>query len=82
LERTLTLGLRVLLALIGVTAVAAGVVVAVAEVRRLALGSPPVPTILVVLLCGVVLLGGASLIRGALRGRIAVRRPRRRTRGG
>ena len=77
-ERSLGLGLRVLLGVIGAAALGAGVVVGATELRHAYLGSPPVPTVLAALVAGVVALGGSLLIRGALRGRIAVRTPRRR----
>ena len=76
-ERTLGFGLRVLIGVIGAAAVGAGFVVAVTELRSAYLGSPLAPTLLAVVVAGVVAVGGVVLIRGALRGRIAVRKPRR-----
>ena len=43
-------------------------------------GASPAPSLLVAAACGVVALGGASLIRSAVQGRIALRRIRRRRR--
>lgn len=76
-DRILRVGLRVLLGIIGAAALSAGVVVAVTELRSAYLGSPPVPTVLAALIACVVAVGGGVLIRGAVRGRIAVRSPRR-----
>jgi hypothetical protein len=76
-DRVLNSGLRVLLGIIGAAALSAGGIVAVTELRYAYLGSPPVPTALAALVACVVAVGGGLLIRGALRGRIAVRPPRR-----
>jgi hypothetical protein len=75
-DRVLNSGLRVLLGVIGAAALSAGLIVAATELRSAYLGSPPVPTALAALVAGVVALGGGLLIRGALRGHIAVRSPR------
>ena len=71
-------GLRVLLAIIGLAALASGIVVAATELRYAYLGSPLMPTLLVSGVAGLVTLGGVLLLRGAIRGRIAVRDPRGR----
>lgn len=71
-------GLRVLLAIIGTAAVGSGIVVAATEVRWAYLGAPVVPTLLASLVAGLAAVGGGLLIRGAIRGRIAVRDPRGR----
>jgi len=76
-ERVLGIGLRVLLAVIGIAALGAGLVVAATELRSAHLGSPPLPTMLASVVALVAAFGGALLIRGALRGRIAVRPIRR-----
>jgi len=75
-DRTLNAGLRVLLGVIGLAALAAALIVAGAELRHASPGSSPIAAALVALVAGVVALGGGLLIRGALRGRIAVRSPR------
>jgi len=78
LERHLGLGLRVLLGSLGVIAATAGVATAAAEVPRLLHGARPLPAVSVALASALVTLGGATLVRGAWRGRVAVRRPGRR----
>ena len=75
-DRVLGSGLRFLVGLIGAAALGAGLLVAATEVRYAYLGSPPVPTVLAGLVAGVVALSGGVLLRGAFRGRIAVRSPR------
>jgi len=79
-ERVLPSGLRVLVGLIGAAALGAGFVVAATELRYAYLGSPLLPTLLASVVASVVALGGAVLLRGAVRGRIAVRSPRRHRR--
>jgi hypothetical protein len=78
-ERVLSLGLRALLAVIGAVALGAGLVVGVTELRVAYLGSPLVPTLGVALICGAIVVGGVTLLRGAIRGRIAFRHPRGRS---
>jgi hypothetical protein len=70
--------LRVLLAVIGTTALGSGIVVAATELRYAYLGSPLVPTVLASGVAAVAAVGGLLLLRGAIRGRIAVRDPRGR----
>ena len=77
MERVLGSGLRVLLGVVGAAAAGAGLLVAATELRYLYLGSPLVPTLIASVVAGVAALGGGLLIRGAFRGRIAVRSPRR-----
>jgi hypothetical protein len=72
-EQPIGPGLRVLLAVIGAAAVAAGSVVVTAELQSTA-RSPL--SILAVAFCVVIVVGGAVLIRGAMRGRIRFRRNR------
>jgi hypothetical protein len=76
-ERVLGSGFRVLIGIIGAAALGAGAIVAVTELRYAYFGSPPIPTILASLVASVVALGGAVLLRGATRGRMAVRPTRR-----
>jgi hypothetical protein len=76
-ERDLGVGLRALLGVVGTAALGAGILVAGTQLRGAYLGAPRLPTIGVTVMCGVIALGGAALLRGALRGRIAVRRTRR-----
>jgi hypothetical protein len=73
-ERALGAGLRVLLGVIGAAAVSAGFLVGVAELRSIYRGSPLAPSLLAAVFAGFVTVGGVVLVRGALRGRIAVRR--------
>ena len=77
-ERVLGTAMRVLLGLLGVIAVGAGVTVGLTELRVLSQGSPAVPTLIAAGVCALVVLGGVLLVRGALRGRIRVRRHGRR----
>ena len=74
-ERVLITPMRILLGVLGVIALGAGVVIGIREVRLMRTGSPVVPAVLLVAFCLVVAVGGVALMRGALRGRIAVRRP-------
>jgi len=79
-ERVLGPGFRVLLGVVGAAALGAGVIVGATELRVAYLGSPLLPTLAAALVCGAVAVGGAALLRGAIRGRIAVRRNRPRPR--
>jgi len=72
-ERAIGPVLRLLLAVIGGSALVAALVVANGEVRSAMRGAPILPT-LIVFFCAVIVAGGALLIRGALRGRIRFRR--------
>ena len=78
MERNLGWGMRSLLGLVGAIALVAGIIVGVTGLRWLSLGAPPLPTFLAVIVCGLVVAGGATVLRGAVRGRITVRRPSRR----
>ena len=71
-------GLRVLLGIIGTAALGSGVVVTATELRSAYGGAPLVPTVLAALVAGLAALGGGLILRGAIRGRIAVRDPRGR----
>jgi hypothetical protein len=67
--------MRGLLGLVGTVAFGVGLALAATEIRLLAIGSPPIPTLLAAAVCSIVAAGGFTLLRGAIRGRIAVRRP-------
>jgi len=73
MERPLGVGLRLLLGLLGAVALGAGLLVGATEVRS-HLGSWGFASVLITVVCAVVALGGVTLLRGAIRGRIAVRR--------
>jgi hypothetical protein len=75
---SLSPGLRVLLAIIGAAALGSALIVATAQIRSENAGSAPVRTTVALLVSGVVAIGGALLLRGAVQGRIAVRDPRGR----
>jgi hypothetical protein len=77
-ERPIGLVLRVLLALIGLSALVAAFVVGVAQLRSTTMsGSTPLPALILGCFCVVIAIGGVLLIRGAVRGRIRFRRIRR-----
>ena len=67
--------MRMLLGLLGAIAFGAGVVIGVTELHLMRGGSPAAPALLVAGICALVAVGGAALVRGAVRGRITVRRP-------
>lgn len=77
-ERALTPVLRALLAALGAVAVGAGVVVMTMQLQAAYRGSPLLPALVITPFCAIVVIGGATLIRGAVRGRMEFRRPRRR----
>ena len=74
-EASLGTPMRVLLGLLGAIAFGAGIATFTAELRRIRSGSTLVPTLFVAGICTLVVVGGAVLLRGAVRGRITVRRP-------
>ena len=74
-ERVLGSAMRVFLGLLGAVALGAGVVVSMIELRALGGSAPVVPAVLCATMGGLGALGGLLLLRGAFRGRIAVRRP-------
>ena len=75
-ERALGPGLRGLLAVLGAAALVAGVLAGAVQLRSIALGAPPLPALALALACAVAVAGGLRLLRGAVRGRIVVRRTR------
>jgi hypothetical protein len=77
-ERDLSVGLRLLLGVIGATAVGASLAVGAYEIQRADFGASFAIALALALFCGGVASGGVLLLRGAWRGRIAVRRPRAR----
>ena len=81
IERPLSPVLRVLLGVIGATAVAAGAVVAARALLGFDIGmvGPALARALAVVVAALAIVGGMQLMRGAVRGRIVHRRnaPRR-----
>lgn len=75
-ERSLSPVLRVLLGVIGATAVAAGIVVIAYALRGFDIApvGPALARALAVVVAALAVVGGAQLMRGALRGRIVHRR--------
>jgi hypothetical protein len=80
MERALGHGLRLLLGLLGAVALGGGLLVGATRLREAYRGSPLLPALAVALICGAAALGGVALLRGAIRGRIVVRRNRPRSR--
>jgi len=68
-------GLRLLLGVLGAATLVAGIATGVAEMRRVAQASAPWAAIALALACLAIACTGALLLRGAWRGRIAVRDP-------
>jgi hypothetical protein len=83
-ERTLSAGMRALLGVIGITSLIAGIAVAVAQVRAITYGASVAPALLAAAMAILVAASGTYIIRGAIRGRIIVRRTgaRRKSRFG
>jgi hypothetical protein len=77
-EEQLTIGLRLLIGLLGALSLTLGLLLTATELRWAYVGSPPVPTLAAALVCLLGTSGGAYLLRGAWRGRIGVRRTRGR----
>jgi hypothetical protein len=77
-ERMLTTSMRVVAGLFGTAVLCLGLFIMATELQAANNGSPPVPAILAAVVCAFVALGGASLLRSAIRGRITVRPTRRR----
>ena len=77
-ERRLTTPMRVITGLFGTAVLCLGLFVMATELQAANNGSPIVPTVLAAVVCAFVALGGASLLRSAVRGRIALRPTRRR----
>ena len=75
-------GLRALLGVVGAAATLGGLLVGATELRIAARWWPYGPALVAAAAGGVIALGGAALVRGAVRGRIAVHRPGRRHRPG
>jgi hypothetical protein len=70
--------MRLLVGAFGLGVLTLGLLLAAREVLRAIRGAAPVPAVLIAAACGLVAVGGASLVRSALRGRIPLRRIRRR----
>lgn len=79
-ERVLSMGLRLLLGVIGAAAVCAALAVGATRTGPARPGASLPVALAVLLVCSAVAVGGVFLLRGAWRGRIAVRRPRARRR--
>jgi len=77
-ERRLTTPMRVITGLFGTAVLCLGLFVMATELQAANNGSPVVPAVLTAAMCALVALGGASLLRSAVRGRIALRPTRRR----
>ena len=77
-ERMLTTPMRVVTALFGTAVLCLGLFVMATELRAANNGSPVVPAVLAAVVCAFVALGGAALLRSAIRGRIVLRSTRRR----
>ena len=73
-EQTLGWGMRALIAVIGAAAFGAGLTVTATELQGLRRGAALLPSLLIMGVACLALLGGALLLRGAYRGRIEVRR--------
>lgn len=73
-ERPLNAGMRGLLGLLGTTSVVAGIAVAVVQVRSIIHGASLAATLPIAALAILVAGSGAYIVRGAVRGRIVVRR--------
>jgi len=67
--------LRILLGILGAIAFVGGATVALIELAAFRRGEAAALSLLVALVCALAAAGGILLMRGALRGRIAVRRP-------
>ena len=77
-ERRLTTPMRVITGLFGTAVLCLGLFVMATELQAANNGSPVVPAVLTAAMCALGALGGASLLRSAVRGRIALRPTRRR----
>jgi hypothetical protein len=73
--RKLHLALRLLLGLLGSLLFAAGILLTATELRWAYLGSPPLPTFAAAIVCLLVAVGGAYLLRGSWLGRITLCKP-------
>ena len=78
-ERPIGLVLRLLLAVIGLAALVAACIVGVAQLGSTTRASRPLAALVLGCFCVAVAIGGALLVRGAVRGRIRFRRIRRTT---
>lgn len=66
--------MRLLLGVVGIAALVGGAAVATMEIRSLARGVSPVPALLATVVAMLVIAGGLQVVRGAVRGRMQVRR--------
>jgi hypothetical protein len=79
-ERTLNAGMRALLGVIGCTSLVVGIAVAAEEIRLIGDNATVAPALLAAAIAIIVAASGAYIVRGAIRGRIVVRRTSRRGR--
>jgi hypothetical protein len=70
--------MRVVAGMFGTAVLCLGLFLTATELQWARLGSPLVPTLLAAVVCALVALGGASLLRSAIQGRIRLRPTRRR----
>ena len=75
-ERSLSPAMRVLAGAFGVGVLGLGLLLAATELRWAYRGAPLAPALLMAGGCGLAAVGGGALVRGAIRGRMAVRRTR------
>jgi hypothetical protein len=73
-ERPLNAFMRALLGIVGATSLVAGAAIAAVQLRSITRGEALLSTLVVAAIAILVAASGAYIIRGAIRGRIVVRR--------
>ena len=73
-ERPLNAVMRALLGVVGATSLVAGAAIAAVQLRSIARGGALLSTLMIAAIAILVAASGAYIIRGAIRGRIVVRR--------
>jgi hypothetical protein len=73
--------MRMVAGLFGTGVLCLGLYLMATQLQAANSGSPAISSVLAAVVCALVALGGASLLRSAVRGRITVRPPRRRPGG-
>jgi hypothetical protein len=73
-ERPLNAAMRALLGVVGATSLVAGVAIAAVQLRSITRGAGLLSTLMIAAIAILVAASGAYIIRGAIRGRIVVRR--------